>query len=212
MLRLKTTCAPNPRITPIANGEVKVEGVEFDWNLTPVPMLFRNNIALDNPELSEMSISETMLTVDRKEQVRQGPLELVGRADLSGTRPLLGRHRRQHGLRHQGPERPQGQERRRAGLLHDGRAVDAHLAQGPLRHRDEGQRVVQPAPEGGESGHRPRARGRPAARRHRHLGDPRRPHRHAGARRARRGDRCPRACASRTAARFTSCSTTTAPR
>ena len=72
MLKLKTTCAPNPRITPIANGEVKVEGIEFDWNLTPVPMLFRNNIAFDNPELSEMSISETMLTVDRKDTVGKG--------------------------------------------------------------------------------------------------------------------------------------------
>jgi 4,5-dihydroxyphthalate decarboxylase len=72
MLSLKTTCAPNPRITPIAEGEVPVEGVEFEWNLTPVPMLFRNNIALDNPELSEMSISETMLTVDRKEKFGNG--------------------------------------------------------------------------------------------------------------------------------------------
>ena len=72
MLRLKTTCAPNPRITPIANGEVKVEGIEFEWDLKPVPMLFRNNIAFDDPELSEMSISETMLTVDRKETVGKG--------------------------------------------------------------------------------------------------------------------------------------------
>jgi 4,5-dihydroxyphthalate decarboxylase len=72
MVRLKTTCAPNPRITPIANGEVKVDGVEFEWDLKPVPMLFRNNIALDNPELSEMSISETMLTVDRKEKYGRG--------------------------------------------------------------------------------------------------------------------------------------------
>jgi 4,5-dihydroxyphthalate decarboxylase len=75
MLKLKTTCAPNPRITPIANGEVKVEGVDFDWDLKPVPMLFRNNIALDNPELSEMSISETMLTVDRKERWGKGRWE-----------------------------------------------------------------------------------------------------------------------------------------
>jgi 4,5-dihydroxyphthalate decarboxylase len=35
-------------------------------------MLFRNNIDLDNPELSEMSISETMLTVDRKEKYGKG--------------------------------------------------------------------------------------------------------------------------------------------
>jgi 4,5-dihydroxyphthalate decarboxylase len=72
MLKLKTTCAPNPRITPIANGEVKVDGVEFEWDLKPVPMLFRNNIAFDDPELSEMSISETMLTVDRKEKMGNG--------------------------------------------------------------------------------------------------------------------------------------------
>ncbi len=67
MLRLKTTCAPNPRIQPIADGDVKIDGIEFDWNLQPVPMLFRNNIANDDFELSEMSISETMLTVDRKD-------------------------------------------------------------------------------------------------------------------------------------------------
>jgi 4,5-dihydroxyphthalate decarboxylase len=71
-LRLKTTCAPNPRIQPLADGEIKVEGIEFDWDLKPVPMLFRNNIAFDDPELSEMSISETMLTIDRKEAVGKG--------------------------------------------------------------------------------------------------------------------------------------------
>ena len=71
-LRLKTTCAPNPRIQPLAAGDVTVDGIEFDWDLKPVPMLFRNNIALDNPELSEMSISETMLTIDRKEAWGKG--------------------------------------------------------------------------------------------------------------------------------------------
>ena len=72
MPRYKTTCAPNPRIQPLVDGDVKADGIEFDWNLTPVPMLFRNNIALDDPELSEMSISETMLTVDRKEAWGKG--------------------------------------------------------------------------------------------------------------------------------------------
>ena len=71
-LRLKTTCAPNPRIQPLVDGVVRVDGVEFDWDLRPVPMLFRNNIADDDLELSEMSISETLLTVDRKQAFGKG--------------------------------------------------------------------------------------------------------------------------------------------
>lgn len=71
-LRLKTTCAPNPRIQPLVDGQVRAEGVEFDWNLRPVPMLFRNNIAHDDFELSEMSISETLLAIDRKEAFGAG--------------------------------------------------------------------------------------------------------------------------------------------
>lgn len=71
-LRLKTTCAPNPRIQPLVDGQVTVDGVEFDWNQQPVPMLFRNNIANDDLEFSEMSISETLLTVDRKEAFGKG--------------------------------------------------------------------------------------------------------------------------------------------
>jgi 4,5-dihydroxyphthalate decarboxylase len=71
-LRLKTTCAPNLRIAPLVDGEVSVDGVEFDWQLQPVPMLFRNNIANDGVELSEMSISETLLTVDRKAAFGRG--------------------------------------------------------------------------------------------------------------------------------------------
>jgi 4,5-dihydroxyphthalate decarboxylase len=71
-LRLKTTCAPNPRIQPLVDGSVMVEGVEFDWRLQPVPMLFRNNIANDDIELSEMSISETLLAFDRREAFGRG--------------------------------------------------------------------------------------------------------------------------------------------
>src|SRR5918996_3453911 len=77
-LRLKTTCAPNPRIQPLVDREVKVDGVEFDWNLQPVPMLFRNNIANDDLEFSEMSISETLLTIDRKEEFGRGRWEWWG--------------------------------------------------------------------------------------------------------------------------------------
>jgi 4,5-dihydroxyphthalate decarboxylase len=72
MLRLKTTCAPNPRIDPIVEGAVEPRDIEFDWNLRPVPMLFRNNIANDDLELSEMSISETLLVWDRKEAFGKG--------------------------------------------------------------------------------------------------------------------------------------------
>ena len=50
-LRLKTTCAPNPRIDPLVEGLVTVPNVEFDWDLKPVPMLFLNNIKFDNLEL-----------------------------------------------------------------------------------------------------------------------------------------------------------------
>jgi 4,5-dihydroxyphthalate decarboxylase len=71
-LRLKTTCAPNPRIDPLVEGLVTVPNVEFDWDLKPVPMLFLNNIKLDNLELSEMSMSETLLTIDRRPTLSNG--------------------------------------------------------------------------------------------------------------------------------------------
>jgi len=71
-LRLKTTCAPNPRIQALVDGAVRAVGVEFDWQLQPVPMLFRNNIADDDLELSEMSISETLLAVDRRQAFGRG--------------------------------------------------------------------------------------------------------------------------------------------
>jgi 4,5-dihydroxyphthalate decarboxylase len=71
-LRLKTTCAPNPRLQPLVDGEVTVDGIEFNWQLQPVPLLFRDNIANDGVELSEMSISETLLTIDRRATLGRG--------------------------------------------------------------------------------------------------------------------------------------------
>jgi 4,5-dihydroxyphthalate decarboxylase len=71
-MKLKVTCAPNVRLRPLVDGEVQVPGIEFDWRLQPVPLLFRDNIANDGLELSEMSISETLLTVDRKQAFGRG--------------------------------------------------------------------------------------------------------------------------------------------
>ena len=71
-LRLRATCAPNPRIQPLVDGDVEIKDIEFDWNLQPVPMLFRNNIANDDLEFSEMSISETLLVFDRKAALGNG--------------------------------------------------------------------------------------------------------------------------------------------
>ena len=39
-MKLKATAAPNPRIEALVSGEVSVPGLELDWNLQPVPMLF----------------------------------------------------------------------------------------------------------------------------------------------------------------------------
>ena len=63
-LRLKTTCAPNPRIDPLVEGLVSVPNVEFDWDLKPVPMLFLNNIKLDRIETYYFQISSTLFTRD----------------------------------------------------------------------------------------------------------------------------------------------------
>jgi 4,5-dihydroxyphthalate decarboxylase len=71
-MKLKVTCAPNVRLRPLVDGELQVPGLEFDWRLQPVPLLFRDNIANDGLELSEMSISETLLTVDRKQAFGRG--------------------------------------------------------------------------------------------------------------------------------------------
>jgi 4,5-dihydroxyphthalate decarboxylase len=71
-LRLKTTCAPNPRIEPLVEGVVKPAGIEFDWALQPVPPLFQNNVAKDGLEFSEMSMSETFLCVERRESIGHG--------------------------------------------------------------------------------------------------------------------------------------------
>jgi 4,5-dihydroxyphthalate decarboxylase len=71
-LRLKTTCAPNPRIDALVSGEVRPDGIEFDWHLQPVPMLFCNNIRFDDLEFSEMSISETLLAIERRPSIGNG--------------------------------------------------------------------------------------------------------------------------------------------
>jgi 4,5-dihydroxyphthalate decarboxylase len=71
-LKLKVRCGENPRIAPLVDGTVKPKDIELEFDFTPVDVLFYKNIKFDDFEVSEMSISETLLSRDRREKYGNG--------------------------------------------------------------------------------------------------------------------------------------------
>lgn len=67
-LKLTISCGPNPRLEPLMDGAVQPEGIELDFDVKWVPQLFYDNLHQDAFQVSEMSLSETLLAIDRRER------------------------------------------------------------------------------------------------------------------------------------------------
>lgn len=65
-LRLKMAFSDNPRVRPLVDGTVKMENIELDAVTVDPSNLFQRNLAYDDFDVSEMSISETLLAMERR--------------------------------------------------------------------------------------------------------------------------------------------------
>lgn len=68
-LQLTVRCGPNPRVQPLIDGEVKPDGVDLKFEVESYGELFYENLHSDAFEMSEMSISESMLARERREKL-----------------------------------------------------------------------------------------------------------------------------------------------
>jgi len=66
MLHLKTGLTKNPRVEPLINGRVKSSEVTFDITVTTPPELFYRNLKYNEFDVFEMSISEYLITRERR--------------------------------------------------------------------------------------------------------------------------------------------------
>ena len=71
-LKLRVSCGPNPRLEPLIDGTVTPDGIELEFQVQPVEVLFYRNLHEDDFDLSEMSLSETLLARDRRERWGNG--------------------------------------------------------------------------------------------------------------------------------------------
>ena len=63
MVRLTMGFGDNPRVQPLRDGTVKPDSIELEF--VPSRNLFYHNLAVDDLDCSEMSISETILGHER---------------------------------------------------------------------------------------------------------------------------------------------------
>src|SRR5919108_420387 len=71
-LRLTMAFSDNPRVQPLKDGTVKPQNIELDCVTLDAGALFQRNLLYDEFDVSEMSISETLLAKERREQYGQG--------------------------------------------------------------------------------------------------------------------------------------------
>ena len=73
-MAIKMTIAfgDNPRVDPMRDGTVKPEGIDLEVLTVEGGMLFYRNLANDEFDASEMSMSETLVAMERKETVGKG--------------------------------------------------------------------------------------------------------------------------------------------
>jgi 4,5-dihydroxyphthalate decarboxylase len=69
-LRLTIAFSDNPRLDPLKDGAVKLQGIELDFVTVEPGTLFFRNLTYDEFDVSEMSISETMLARERSDGKR----------------------------------------------------------------------------------------------------------------------------------------------
>ena len=66
-LRLKMGFSDNPRVRPLIDGTVKLENIELDPVVLGPSELFQRNLTVDDFDVAEMSISETLLAMERRQ-------------------------------------------------------------------------------------------------------------------------------------------------
>ncbi len=66
-LRLTIAFSDNPRLDPLKDGTVKPQGIELDFVTVEPGTLFYRNLVYDEFDVSEMSISETLLARERSD-------------------------------------------------------------------------------------------------------------------------------------------------
>ena len=66
MMNLKLGLTKNPRVEPLIDGRVKSSEVAFDVTVTTPPELFYRNLKYDEFDVFEMSISEYLITRERR--------------------------------------------------------------------------------------------------------------------------------------------------
>jgi 4,5-dihydroxyphthalate decarboxylase len=69
-LRLTMGFSDNPRVQPLKDGTVKPEGIELTCVTLDPSALFQRNLSRDDFDVSEMSISETLLARERTDGTR----------------------------------------------------------------------------------------------------------------------------------------------
>lgn len=76
---LRFLTGSNPRLEPLKDGSVKVEGYELEFVEPPGGSfnLFQHNLRTDDFEVSEMSMSESMIVRDRKDTYGNGRWDWV---------------------------------------------------------------------------------------------------------------------------------------
>ena len=65
-LRLTVGFSDNPRVQPLKDGTVKPENIDLDFVTLDPSALFQRNLMYDEFDVSEMSISETFLAMERR--------------------------------------------------------------------------------------------------------------------------------------------------
>ena len=68
-LRLTMAFSDNPRVQPLKDGTVKPQNIELDCVTLDPSTIFQRNLLYDEFDVSEMSISETLLAKERREQL-----------------------------------------------------------------------------------------------------------------------------------------------
>src|SRR5882724_12867186 len=71
-LRLTMAFSDNPRVQPLKEGTVTPQNIELNCVTLDASALFQRNLFYDEFDVSEMSISETLLANERREQYGQG--------------------------------------------------------------------------------------------------------------------------------------------
>ena len=64
-LKLTMGFSDNPRVRPLKDGVVKPQGIELDCITLDPGNLFQRNLTYDEFDVSEMSLSETLLARER---------------------------------------------------------------------------------------------------------------------------------------------------